>query len=154
MLFFSPSWSQKYSNSLDTIGVYNRLSSIKFIKGDERITKREFEDLMRKEPTTYHYYRKGNSMNLMSNILSFGGSIVVFGSIISILHDSESGLIPGAIGIGLVVISFPLSSIAEKHFKKAADKYNHSQNSQMGFWDRSSLQLFMGSNTVGFSLKL
>ena len=71
MLFFSPIWSQKYSNPLDTIGVYNRLSSIKFVKGDERITKREFEDLMRKEPTTYHYYRKENSMNLMSNILSF-----------------------------------------------------------------------------------
>ena len=150
------SWSQEEEIRLDTLSVNRSLIDIGFHRNGQSIRKSDFRETVAVNQTAKEYFRKGNNQEILANIFAYAGSFSIgwfLGSFLFSETPDQVNWSMGAAGIVGVLISIPIASGAENNYKRAAKTYNKSLKNDLGFWNRSKLNLNISSNKIGLCLK-
>jgi hypothetical protein len=153
-LIYTQSWSQVNSDRFNPPQVHKKYATIKFSLNNENISKREFENMMRDDYTSYYYFRKGNSRDILSNTLSLSGLMLVLSRIPLVFGDADMSIYPAAIGLVLFSISMPILKSASKNYKIATKKYAAFHSNEMSYVEKNELSISISNNSIGLKIKL
>lgn len=121
----------------DTIQYQKASLSYKFTLNNELLTLKRMNELMQGNPTSMGYYKKAKSTTGIITVLSFAGGFMIGYSLGTMLGGGQPNLGLAAVGCGLLVITLPIASSADKNLLKTVKAYN--QDKPLSFKNKYDL---------------
>lgn len=129
-LFAQNSYRDNFSEKDTDLDIYLNSFSSDFYLGEKEISKDEFEDLIRENPSAQRDYIHGVNFRTFGNILEVGAGIVFGGSLYYSLYNVENRFVTSG-SAAVLFIGILMDLNGRNLLKKSIRKYN--QNYKYGF---------------------
>ena len=132
----------------DTIEIQKTGLSYKYIYKGEVLQWSQLNNLMRDNAESYTLYRSAKSTSDFLSVLGYVGGLFVGSGIGTSIRNPEVGLKLIGIGSGVLLVSLPIISSADKKLKKAVNIYNSDMKSNASV-PQYKMQLASTKNGLG-----
>ena len=123
----------------------------RYFQNAKKLPKSKLKDVLRNNVEAYRQYKEAQSYAILSNVFGFIGGFMIGNSTSRIFSDRRSNLQLVIIGTGIIVISVPIYSTANRQERYAVDYYNqfipYSQNTS------NELHFGICENGIGLKFK-
>lgn len=152
MSITSLGWTQEINRNQDSLHVTNNFGDFTFYQNGLEVRKRDYRTIISANPDAKEMFRKANNKGLIAGAFNFAGWFGIgwtLGSFLASISPDQVNWRMGAIGLGSVLISLPISSSAERSHRAAAKKFNEGLNNNLSLLERGELNLQVSPNRVG-----
>lgn len=141
------SYAFSYAQAIDSEKVFG---GYKFSQNGEKMSFRDLERTMEANESAHQLINYARSRNMLASVISFAGGGLIGWPIGSYLGGGDPNWALAGIGIGLVVVSIPISSSAGKKAKRAVDIYNDSLEETSFHAPKPRYNFIVNGSRVGF----
>lgn len=138
--------------STDSISMKKVFGGYQFYHGDKRLNMNQLVKLMKPNEQAYNQIKSAQSTYTLANIIGGVGGFMVGWPIGTAIGGGEPNWTMAGIGVGLIVVSIPISQKFNKQAKQAVGTFNGGLQTS-SFWDKSELRFSMNGNGVGLTLR-
>ena len=151
------SWTQDSNKKRDSLHVTSSFGNLSFYHNGVPVNKRDYQNVISANPEAKEMFRKANNTGIIASTFNFVGWFGVgwtLGSFLASNSPEQVNWTMGAIGVGTLLISLPISSSAERSHRAAAKKFNEGSNNNLSLLERGELHLQISPNRVGLQFNL
>ena len=125
----------------------------KFTQNGELLKMRDLVETMQPNLEAYSLIKKAQTNTTMASVLGFAGGALIGWPIGTAIGGGEPNWVLAGIGVGVIAVTIPISSNANKKMKQAVDIYNASLD--VGFYQqyKPNLEIVANQHGLGLSLK-
>lgn len=124
----------------------------KFTQNGNQVTMKDLVKTMESNEQAFDLIKKAHLNNTLSSIIGFAGGGLIGWPIGTAIGGGEANWTLAGIGAGLVAISIPFSSSANKKAKQATELYNSSLNSTSFYEFKPEFEVLANANGIGLSM--
>ncbi len=128
------------------------LGGYKYSQNGKRMTMNQLVKTMEYNPEALSLIKKARSNNIIATILGGVGGFLVGLPIGTAISGKKANWTLAGIGAGIIVVSIPISSSANKKTKKAVELYNASLNSSSFYDLKPEFKIIGNVNGIGLSI--
>jgi hypothetical protein len=125
----------------------------KYTQKGDKMTLQDLARTMESNPEASKLIRQAQTNNTISLITGGIGGFLIGYPIGTAISGKEPNWILAGIGAGIAIISFPLSSSANKKAKQAIELYNSSLKSTSFKETKYDIDVVANANSIGLSIK-
>ncbi len=135
----------------DSITVKKVFGGYQFSQGEQRLNMQQLVKTLKPNEEAYKQIKSARSNQTIGMIFGAAGGFMIGYPLGTALGGGEPKWIMAGIGAGLVAISIPFSSKANKKAKQAVKTYNQGLKNKKvsSVWDKSELNFSMTPNGIG-----
>lgn len=149
LIFCNFSFGQK---GTDSIRIKKTFGGYKFYISTSKLNMEELKIVLESNTLAYQQLKSAQSANTVASIIGGIGGVLVGIPIGTAIAGKDANWVLAGIGAGLIGVSIPFSTKANKLAKKAVSTYNSGLRSG-SFWNRSELHLSIAGNKIGLTLQ-
>ena len=127
-------------------------SGYKYTQNGTPMTIEDLAKILESNQKAFVLIKKAHSNNTIASIFGSAGGFLVGWPIGSALGGEDANWTLAKVGAGLIAISIPFSSGANKNSKQAIELYNSSLNSTSFYEFKPELKIIRNENGIGLSM--
>ncbi|MCK5775161.1 MAG: hypothetical protein KAH25_03240 [Bacteroidales bacterium] len=136
----------------DSITMKKVFGGYHFYQGEEKIDMNQLVNTIKPNEQAYEQIKSAQSERVFALLLSGTGGFMIGWQLGKSIGGGEPNWLLAGVGVGLFVVSIPISKSSNKKIKQAVDLYNHELQTA-SFWDKKELNLSMTESGVGLVLR-
>ncbi|QDH80704.1 hypothetical protein FKX85_17315 [Echinicola soli] len=121
-----------------------------YTQNGQHISFKHMTKAMESNPRAFDLIKKARTSNTFASIVGFAGGALIGWPIGAALGGGEPNWALAGIGAGLIVVTIPISSSANKKTHQAVDIYNSAFNSGTSF--KPELNFITNQNGIGLAM--
>jgi hypothetical protein len=134
--------------SRDSIVMKKMLGGYMFYQGANRLKMYELVNVMKPNEKAYKEIKSAQSTYALTMIIGGTGGFMIGWPVGTAIAGGDPDWVMAGIGMGLIVISIPISQKYYKQAKQAVGTYNGGLQAS-SFWDKKELRFSMRGNGAG-----
>lgn len=135
----------------DSITMKKVFGAYQFYQGEQSLKMNQLVNVMKPNDLAYQQIKSAQSTYALATIIGGVGGGLVGWPIGTALGGGEPNWTMAGIGVGLIVVSVPISHSYYKKAKQAVESYNGGLQ-KSSFWDKYELKLSLTGNGFGLTL--
>jgi hypothetical protein len=148
ILFFGVVITSKAQTPSDSIFIQKNFFGYKFYQKDTRLNFNQLPYIMGGDQEAYRLVKKASSTNTIAAIISGTGGFLVGWQLVTALVGGDPNWAMAGAGVGLIVISIPISAKSYRQSLQAVNTYNSGLAA-----NGCRPKLFLGTTSHGIGLQ-
>jgi len=133
------------------INIEKTFGGYKFTQNGKNIKFSQLDNIMKSDAQAYALAKSAKSSYMLAQIIGGVGGFMVGWPLGTAIGGGKPNWTLAGIGAGLIVVSIPISSSANKKMKKAVNKYNASLT-ETSYHFKPSFYIVSNTNGIGLSI--